>query len=65
MDKNKFKYFAASKDITLHDLASQMDMHPATLSKKLSGVSEFTRKEIQKYQAATGTTPKEIMDIFF
>ncbi|MDU2418356.1 MAG: helix-turn-helix transcriptional regulator [Escherichia coli] len=65
MDKNKFKYFAASKDITLHDLAGQMDMHPATLSKKLSGASEFTRKEIQKYQAATGTTPKEIMDIFF
>lgn len=65
MDKNKFKYFVASKGITLHDLARQMDMHPATLSKKLSGVSEFTRKEIQEYQVATDTTPEEIIDIFF
>lgn len=64
LDKNKFKYFAAEKGIPLNVLATKMGMNPATLSKKLSGFTEFTRKEIQDYQKLTEVSDVEMMSIF-
>lgn len=65
LDKNKFKYFAAKKGIPLNILATKMGMNPATLSKKLSGFTEFTRKEIQDYQNLIGISDAEMLSIFF
>lgn len=65
MDKNKFKYFAAEKGIPLNVLATKMGMNPATLSKKLGGFTEFTRKEIQDYQILTEVSDAEMLSIFF
>lgn len=65
LDKNKFKYFAAEKGIPLNVLATEMGMNPATLSKKLGGFTEFTRKEIQDYQSLTGVSDAEMLTIFF
>lgn len=65
LDKNKFKYFAAEKGIPLNVLATKMGMNPATLSKKLSGSTEFTRKEIQDYQNLTEVSDTEMLSIFF
>lgn len=64
LDKNKFKYFAAEKGIPLNVLATKMGMNPATLSKKLSGFTEFTRKEIQDYQKLTEVSDVEMLSIF-
>ena len=65
LDKNKFKYFAAEKGIPLNVLATKMGMNPATLSKKLSGFTEFTRSEIQDYQRLIGVSDAEMLSIFF
>ncbi len=65
LDKNKFKYFVADKGIQLNILAAKMGISPATLSRKLAGLSEFTRQEIQVYQSVTGVTDSEMMTIFF
>lgn len=65
LNKNKFKYYAANKGIPLNVLATKMSMNPATLSKKLSGLTEFTRKEIQDYQDLTGVSNAEMLSIFF
>lgn len=65
LDKNKFKYFAAEKGIPLNVLATKMCMNPATLSKKLSGFTEFTRSEIQDYQRLIGVSDAEMLSIFF
>lgn len=65
LDKNKFKYHAADCGMQLNTLAHKMGINPATLSKKLSGVTEFTRKEIQEYQKITGVSDKDMLSIFF
>lgn len=65
LDKNKFKYFVAEKGIPLNVLATKMGMNPATLSKKLSGFTEFTRSEIQDYQRLIGVSDAEMLSIFF
>lgn len=65
MDKAKFKYFVEKQNMTLTALALKMGMNPATLSKKLGGMSEFTRKEIQDYQRITQTSDAEMLSIFF
>lgn len=65
MDKAKFKYFVGKQNMTLAALAVDMGMNPATLSKKLGGISEFTRKEIQEYQRITQVSDAEMLSIFF
>ena len=65
LDKNKFKYYAATKGFTMAVLANNMGMNPATLSKKLSGTTDFTRQEIQTFQKILELSNAEMLSIFF
>ena len=64
LDKAKFKYFVATKNLTLSDLAVKMGMNPATLSKKLNGTTDFSRHEIQLFKDIVGLTESEMLSVF-
>lgn len=65
LDKAKFKYFVATKNLTLSNLAVKMGMNPATLSKKLNGTTDFSRHEIQLFKDIVGLTESEMLSVFF
>ena len=65
LDKAKFKYFVATKNLTLSDLAVKMGMNPATLSKKLNGTTDFSRHEFQLFKDIVGLTESEMLSVFF
>ena len=64
LDKAKFKYFVATKNLTLSDLAVKMGMNPATLSKKLNGTTDFSRHEIQLFKDIIGLSESEMLSVF-
>lgn len=47
------------------DVARIMGINPATLYRKMGGISDFTRNEIQLFRAALQLSPKETDAIFF
>lgn len=65
LDKNKFKYYVANKNLTLAEVAAKLGMNPATLSKKLNGTTDFTRQEIQMFKDIIGLSEAEMLSIFF
>lgn len=60
--ENKFNAAIALKGETKADAAKVMGINPATLFRKMSGQSDFYRKEIDRFCEYYGTDPK---DIFF
>lgn len=65
LDKNKFKYFAATRNLTMAEVAKKIGINPATLSKKLNGSTDFTRSEMQRFKEALGLSEDEMISIFF
>jgi len=65
MDSNKFKYYVMRKGSTLGRVATELGINPATLSRKLSGESDFSRCEIQKIREYLGLNLAEAEEIFF
>lgn len=63
--KNEFKAVLARKEIRVSDLAKALDIDSATLSRKISGQSDFYRHEIEKLCQILELTPEETMQIFF
>ena len=51
--------------VTSEGLSAEIGIYPATFSRKMNGVTEFTRNEIQIIRYCLGLTPKEVDDIFF
>lgn len=47
-DKNLFRAAVVAKGKTMSDVADEIHVSNATMSKKVNGHSEFTRKEIQE-----------------
>lgn len=47
-DKNLFRAAVVAKGKTMSDVANEIHVSNATMSKKVNGHSEFTRKEIQE-----------------
>lgn len=65
MNKNKFKYFVAEKGLTIKEVAEKMNMNQSTISRKLNGISDFTRDEILQYQKIVDISDEELMSVFF
>lgn len=63
--KNEFKAILARKEISVGDVAKALGIDPATLSRKISGQSDFYRNEIEKLCQILKLTPDETMQIFF
>lgn len=64
-DRNKFRGRVVAEGYTLAEIAAEIGMNPATLYRKMSGESDFTREEIQKLRALLHLTADETDVIFF
>ena len=63
--KNEFRAMLARKEISATEIAKVLGIDKATLSRKISGQSDFYRNEIEKICQILGLTPNETMQIFF
>lgn len=64
-NKNAFRAKVVGAGMTLAEVAGQIGINPATLSRKMSGESDFTRAEIQKMRTVLGMTAADADAIFF
>lgn len=64
-DRNKFKYIVSIRGYTLEKVADEIGVNPATLYRKMNGVSDFTRAEMQLIRNLLDLSIKEADDIFF
>lgn len=64
-DKKEFRACVMRAGLTLEKLAVDIGINPATLYRKMSGESDFTRAEIHHIRLALGLTPAEADRIFF
>lgn len=62
---NKFKSKLAELEMSVKDAAAIIGCNEVTLYRKMSGVSDFTRNEIQLLRTALKLTAKDVDDIFF
>lgn len=62
---NEFNALIAKHGQTKEDVAAIIGVNPATLYRKISGVSDFTRREIQTISRAYSLTADDINNIFF
>lgn len=63
--KNEFRAMLARKEISVGEIAKALGKDPATLSRKVSGQSDFYRNEIEKICQILKLTPDETLQIFF
>lgn len=63
--KNEFRAVLARKEKSSNEIAKALGIDPATLSRKISGQSDFYRNEIEKICKILELTPEETMQIFF
>jgi transcriptional regulator with XRE-family HTH domain len=64
-NKNAFKAKVVGAGMTLAEVAAKIGINPATLGRKMSGESDFTRAEIQKMRSILGMTAADADAIFF
>ena len=64
-DRNLFNYYIARANKTKGAVASHLGINEATLYRKSTGASEFTRDEIQKLKEFLDLTDEEAMRVFF
>ncbi|WP_105327283.1 XRE family transcriptional regulator [Acidaminococcus provencensis] len=64
-DKALFKYTVEKKQQTLESVAAHIGINPATLYRKMSGISDFNRKEIQEIKEFLVLSDEESNSIFF
>jgi len=64
-DKSKFKYHVDKAGKNLEDVANAVGINPATLTRKMSGESDFTRNEIQLIRNYLKLSVNDAEDIFF
>jgi len=64
-DKALFKYTVEKKQQTLESVAEHIGINPATLYRKMSGISDFNRKEIQEIKEFLVLSDEESNSIFF
>lgn len=63
-NKNAFRAKVVGAGMTLAEVAGQIGINPATLGRKMSGESDFTRAEIQKMRTVLGMTAADADAIF-
>lgn len=64
-NKKKFHGKVIEKGFTLCEIANKIGVNPATLYRKMSGESDFSRREIQDISMALSLDDGDIMSIFF
>lgn len=64
-NKNLFKSKYIEHNLKAADVAVLLGINPATLTRKMSGESDFTRNEIQLFRMALNLSAEEIENIFF
>ena len=50
-DRKKFHGRVIAEGFTLTEIANALEINPATLNRKMSGESEFSRKEMQRLRS--------------
>lgn len=63
--KNKLRGMILYKDDTLPELAKALEITQTTLSYKMNGKTEFSRKDIMRIKNRYNLTPEEVDNIFF
>ena len=65
MDSELLKYYAAKSGYTLTNLSKVLGINASTLSRKLSGETDFTRSEIVLLKECLHLSLPEVDLIFF
>ena len=64
-DRDLFNYYVARAQQTKATVSAHLGIDPATLYRKSTGASEFTRDEIQKLKEFLNLSAEEAMRVFF
>lgn len=64
-DKKRFKAEVELSGSTLYELSEKIGMNASTLYRKMNGISDFTRKEIQEIRDALSWDANTVDRIFF
>lgn len=64
-DAFKFKAKVVENRKTLESVAREMGVNYSTLYKKMYGISDFTREEIQKLKSILNMSADDVTSIFF
>ena len=64
-NRNKFRAKVVGEGLTLEEVAKKLGINPSTLDRKMSGISDFSRNEIQILRKVLRMTAAECDDIFF
>lgn len=64
-DRNKFRAKVVEIGITLEEVSKELKINPATLYRKMSGKSDFSRQEIQDVRRFLKLDDDEVNEIFF
>lgn len=62
---DKLRGVMAEKRFSAERMARVLGINPATMSRKMAGISEFTRSEIQLISASLELSVSDIQAIFF
>lgn len=65
MDRAYFKYICIKHGVSFDDVSKIIGCNLATLYRKLSGESDFTRNEIQIIRGALDLSTEDVDKIFF
>lgn len=63
--KNEFKAEVVRRGMNLDDVAKAIGINPASLHRKMNGVSDFYRGEIEKIIKLLGLSDSDVIRIFF
>lgn len=64
-NKVKFRMSVIGAGLTLETLSKEIGINPSTLHRKMSGDSDFTRKEIQEISRILKLDVNAVNEIFF
>lgn len=64
-DKALFIYHVTRKNMTLGAVSAMLNINPATLTRKMSGESDFTRDEVQRLKNFLELSVVDADKIFF
>lgn len=64
-NSNKLRAFMIEKGYSAERMSRILGINPSTMSRKMSGITEFTRYEIQLMATSLGLSAQDIESIFF
>ena len=65
MNTELLKYHTHRNGLLMSDLAGLLGVHPSTLTRKMSGASDFNRNEIKMIKDNLGLSNTDLDAIFF